>query len=346
MRRVKRSEDVIARLASALSATLAVLLAGCGADASGGLGVEVSASPVPLDRLLVSAISPGDGAFLVRDQPFPARVPGRIVIDPSGRRESVRVVVSGERAGVRVAFGYADIDVAPGVDRTARVTLEAPPPADTDADGLPDPADPRFDTVAPGTAFPPDGRCETLLRRGFEPRPENAAANATEPPADFSLVSWPSGNPLVNTSIRPRIGGHFTGTTDEILQWAACRWGLDEDVVRAFALVLTQWRQTRNTGGSLGIFGINPQFAGGTEEWAGRSTAFNADYVIGWWRACYEGYWTWIEQPQPGSGYGPGDALGCLGMWWSGRWYDDTAREFLGRLEAARMERKWLEGTF
>ena len=323
-----------------------IVLLGCGADAPGGLGVEVGASPVPLDRLLVSVISPDDGAVLVRDQAMAARLPGRLAIEPSGRRQTVRVLVSGERAGARVAFGYTDLDVAPGVDRTARLVLEAPPPADTDADGLPDPADPRFDTAPVGTAFPPDGRCEQLVRRGFEPRPENAAANATEPPAGFSLPDWPAGNPLVNARIRPRIGGHFTGTTDEILQWAACRWGLDEDLVRAYALVLTGWRQTHSSSGSLGIFGINPQFAGGTQDWAGRSTPFNADYVIGWWRACYEGYWTWIEDPQPGSGYAPGDALGCLGMWWSGRWYDQTARDFIGRLEMARQERKWRDGSF
>jgi autotransporter family porin len=32
-----------------------------------------------------------------------------------------------------------------------------------------------------------------------------------------------------------RVTGNFTGTTDEIIQWAAHKWGIDEDVVRSVA---------------------------------------------------------------------------------------------------------------
>jgi autotransporter family porin len=36
-----------------------------------------------------------------------------------------------------------------------------------------------------------------------------------------------------NTQIAPRVDGAFTGTTHEILRWAACKWGIDEDIAYA-----------------------------------------------------------------------------------------------------------------
>ena len=50
-----------------------------------------------------------------------------------------------------------------------------------------------------------------------------------------------------------RVTGAFTGTTDEIIQWAACKWGIDEDVVRAQAAKETYWTQDH-----LGDFGTDP----------------------------------------------------------------------------------------
>ena len=37
--------------------------------------------------------------------------------------------------------------------------------------------------------------------------------------------------------------GQFTGTTDEIFQWAACKWGLPDDVLRAIAVRESTWYQ-------------------------------------------------------------------------------------------------------
>jgi hypothetical protein len=38
-----------------------------------------------------------------------------------------------------------------------------------------------------------------------------------------------------NQWIAPRINGHFTGTTAQILRWAACKWGIDQNMVFAQA---------------------------------------------------------------------------------------------------------------
>src|SRR6202035_1676596 len=50
--------------------------------------------------------------------------------------------------------------------------------------------------------------------------------------------------PPANQRIAPRINGHFTGTTEEILRWAACKWGINQDVVFAQAAVESWWRQS------------------------------------------------------------------------------------------------------
>ena len=47
--------------------------------------------------------------------------------------------------------------------------------------------------------------------------------------------------------------GNFTGTTDEIIQWTACKWGIDEDVVRAQAAKETYWFQK-----NVGDFSADP----------------------------------------------------------------------------------------
>jgi hypothetical protein len=40
-----------------------------------------------------------------------------------------------------------------------------------------------------------------------------------------------------------RVTGHFTGTTDEIIQWAACKWGISDNVLRAVAVRESSWYQ-------------------------------------------------------------------------------------------------------
>ena len=49
--------------------------------------------------------------------------------------------------------------------------------------------------------------------------------------------------PQADQVIAPRINGDFTGTTGEILRWAACKWGIDQDIVFAQAAVESWWRQ-------------------------------------------------------------------------------------------------------
>ena len=54
---------------------------------------------------------------------------------------------------------------------------------------------------------------------------------------------------------RNRVTGNFTGTTDEIIQWVACKWGVDEDAVRAQIIKESYWYQS-NVGDNGESFGL------------------------------------------------------------------------------------------
>ena len=100
-----------------------------------------------------------------------------------------------------------------------------------------------FSTLPPGAALPSGADCAARVRRHpWEPRPENHPANHRVPTADelsfFNLASWGYAD-----HYHRRVTGAFTGTTDEIIQWAACKWGLDEDTVRAQAVKESNWAQ-------------------------------------------------------------------------------------------------------
>jgi hypothetical protein len=65
-------------------------------------------------------------------------------------------------------------------------------------------------------------------------RSGNATANDTMPPSPFAVT----GNPGVSywtqyAHDRNDVTGDYTGTTDEILQWLSCKWGIDIDMIRA-----------------------------------------------------------------------------------------------------------------
>lgn len=50
-----------------------------------------------------------------------------------------------------------------------------------------------------------------------------------------------------------------------------------------------------------------------------RSTAMSADVAYAVWRACFEGYETWLDTVEQAGSYTAGDVWGCVGRWFSGR---------------------------
>ena len=141
---------------------------------------------------------------------------------------------------------------------------------------------------------------------------------------------FPAGDlPQADQLLAPRINGDFTGTTSEILRWAACKWGINQNIVFAQAAVESWWHQTTlgdwgtdaaacppgHGPGADGKPGQCPQSYGILQNrypfeqasWPGiaDSTAMNADTAYAIWRSCYDGYETWLNNV-PHGGTVPG----------------------------------------
>jgi hypothetical protein len=106
--------------------------------------------------------------------------------------------------------------------------------------------------VGSWSSLPSDSQCAAEVHYStWEPRPQNYQQNQTEPAAGAMAASFSTRprdqggtyNPLWDTWLLRRVDGGFTGTTDEILQWAACKWGLPDDLIRADALEESTWFQ-------------------------------------------------------------------------------------------------------
>ncbi|MBV8721091.1 MAG: hypothetical protein JO277_03005 [Candidatus Eremiobacteraeota bacterium] len=254
---------------------------------------------------------------------------------------------------------------------TARGLGIAPPPAVPTADAR----FVRFSTLPPGSTLPSDATCAARV----QPRPENKGMNrrynATPGRQTLGTHFFPSGSddPRANSQIAVRVDGNFTGTTDEILQWVSCKWGMDTDLVRAQAAQESWWQQT-----TLGDWNTDPSYCApghglGVDEpkrhpgqcpnswgilqnkwffekpsWPGirDSTAFNADTAYAIWRACYEGYVWWLRSQPAHSGYASGDVWGCVGSWYAGAWRTPPALTYIAGVRHYLRIKVWTKPYF
>lgn len=228
-------------------------------------------------------------------------------------------------------------------------------------------------TLPPGAALPSEATCAARVHRSsWEPRPANRAANSRVPTAAqiAGLKPWGSAmgmDPRAD-ALRKQMKGNFTGTTDEILQWAACKWGFDPDVLRADAVVESYWQQSQRGDytsnqqycppgswdgagcfQSYGLFQIKWYFFKDAFPMAQTTTAFSAEYAYGILRACYEGWSTYLKQgtPLPGyPSYRAGDLWGCLGRWYSGWWYTQDALQYIAKVKTTLANKTWKSPNF
>lgn len=171
-----------------------------------------------------------------------------------------------------------------------------------------------------------------------------------------------------------RVTGNFVGTTDEIIQWAACKWGMNPDWARAQAGLESWWRQNDTYGDwgtdpaacipghgigvdgrpgecpqSIGLFQVRYPFhqSAFEDNNAVNSTAYNADYSLWKWRVCFEGGYQWLNTVERGRDYAAGDGFGCLGVWYWGRWYTQEALYYMNRVQNEYfIPRIWTTSTF
>jgi autotransporter family porin len=205
----------------------------------------------------------------------------------------------------------------------------------------------RFTTLPPGSSLPSGADCAARVRRTTEIRPENYTAN-------HNRGSRANANTRTDWSGFIRVDGNFVGTTDEIIQWAACKWGIDEDIVRAQAIKESYWYQSNvgDNGDSFGITQVRQSAHPSAFQFsinAKNSTAYNLDYTYASWRACYEGAYTWLNSVEHNGTYKAGDVWGCVGLWFSGRWYVNTDA-YLNQIgDSVRWHydnKTWLTATF
>ena len=85
-----------------------------------------------------------------------------------------------------------------------------------------------------------------------------------------------------------------------------------------------------------------------TSSWPGiaRSTAMNADTAYAIWRSCYDGYETWLNTVQHVGRYHAGDAWGCVGRWFAGRWHTPPAEQYIAQVTEYLRERIWTKSYF
>jgi len=250
--------------------------------------------------------------------------------------------------------------IAPTAPPLTAPPLTARPSTPAPATAQPTSGARAYRTLPVGATLPSEAQCANeIVRDTWEPRPDNRAANQTN--------AWTNGFRLqgsylatIASGYQERVTGNFTGTTDQILRWAACKWGFDEDDVRAQAVTESYWRQSllsdcgvtaqpqANGCASMGIMSVKgadiPATHPGTWPAAYQSTAFNVDYALAVRRLCFDGKETW--QKQFNSTYGAGDVWGCIGRWFSGRWHDASADTYITRVRSTMTARTWLSSGF
>ncbi len=259
-------------------------------------------------------------------------------------------------AASRRAVGYWLLAADGGLFAFSPATpVLSPPGSPTPSPGQPG----YFATLPVGATLPSDATCASRVRPEPEVRPANTSANHTRgagPNTDYPVVD-----------------GNYVGTTDEIIQWAACKWGIDENVARAQTAVESWWFQ-RNLGdfstdpstsapghqtlGADGQPGECPQSVGLLQvrypyhqsafqnNNAGGSSAYNEDFTYAVWRDCYNGNMTWLNGEPHGKRYAAGDLWGCIGVWYSGRWYTSDAITYIDKVQGYLNQRIWETADF
>jgi hypothetical protein len=245
-------------------------------------------------------------------------------------------------------------------------SIYSPPPSATSIEG-------GFTTLPPGSVLPSEKECAARVHRSsWEPRPDNTTANHSVPTSQqiAQLAPW---GPAIGVNakadaLRRQITGNFTGTTNEIIQWVACKWGIDENIVRAEAIAESNWQQSQQGDytsdqnycppgtwdgsgcyQSYGILQIKWYYFQSTWPMSRKDTAFNAEYVYGVIRTCYEGWTTYLNDSTPVAGYPhyhAGDIWGCLGRWYSGGWYTQGAIDYINAVKSDLTRKDWLQPGF
>lgn len=127
----------------------------------------------------------------------------------------------------------------------AFAAVEKPP-----SDASPPRASGYFPMLPPGSwkRLPSEADCSKRVHRStWEPRPDNWVPNHAMPIERKIRESFAARSQWTHSRwdsrLLPRVTGHHVGTTDEIIQWAACKWGISDNLLRAIAVRESNWYQ-------------------------------------------------------------------------------------------------------
>jgi hypothetical protein len=105
-----------------------------------------------------------------------------------------------------------------------------------------------FTTLPPGTSLPDGKTCAEEIPPTPETVPGNTPFNQTKVTSAQLAAFAGQGftfEKLSSTKQYARITGDYTGSTDMIMRWAACKYGIDENVVRGQGWEESWWRQSQ-----------------------------------------------------------------------------------------------------
>jgi hypothetical protein len=272
------------------------------------------------------------------------------------------VVATGEQSFVlrgRTVARYRSRESGRGPRLVVSYTTPAPEPPST---GCPV-ARPQTTWRAPGSRPLADPEAAACVARSGENRPQNSDQNAKAPTAaelsafhaaQDSYGRTPAEYNPNFASVTGAAALHGLRSTDDIIEWAAYKWGIPEDFVRGQMVMESGWSMLQkgdrrdwpesvshlypelavidadSVWESLGIAQIrwrhtvpwNP----GVEPLRWQSTGFALDYSQALIRYYYDGRCNWC-----GDGYVAGDPDGAYrsyvsGSWSEGQWYADGVR--------------------
>ena len=221
----------------------------------------------------------------------------------------------------------------------------------------------HFSTLPRGAPLPGDATCAAEIPWEREMVLANEGANTTKPSQaqlDAYAANGYAADVYNGAWAYRRVDGQYTGTTDMIFRWAACKWGIDEDVIRAQA-TNEDWSWDQSRGGdkrtsysqcvngrftslwdyecpsccyqSWSIFQTKALYNWQTWPMLRSSTAFGADFHFASMRSCMDGDLAGYFAGRPaynGHTYAgdiaSGDLStimwGCIGYHYSGNWYN------------------------
>ena len=152
----------------------------------------------------------------------------------------LRILLAG---GVLLSALTAVIAVSPGASGSEGAVSGQPPPASGYF---------ALQPVGSWQSLPDGASCSDRVHRStWEPRPDNDKRNHVMPDVQAVRQAFAARPQSADGNVDPRwdswllarVDGQFTGTTDEIFQWAACKWGLADNLLRAVAVRESTWYQ-------------------------------------------------------------------------------------------------------